>query len=210
MPRVSDAHKEARRAQIVDAAIRCFHRNGFHPTTMDDIVRESGLSAGAVYTYFRSKDDLIVEAGSHRLDDIQATIAALASADPVPTPAQVVRALVDRVVTITVLGDLDIARIIVHGWGETLRNDRLRDAVHGAYATFRADTAALVRRWQLAGLMASEVDPDEAAPALLSLMLGFIVQRAVVGPVDPAAYARGAAALLAGAPVGAPARADAG
>ncbi len=198
MPRVSEAHKEARRAQIVDAALRCFQRKGFHPTTMDDIVRESGLSAGAVYTYFRGKDDLIVEVGSHRLDDVQTTIAALAVAEPVPAPADVVARLVERVVEITTLGDLDIARIIVHGWGETVRNDRLRDAVRGAYATFRADAATLVRRWQAAGLVSPSVDPDEAAPALLALMLGFIVQRAVIGPVDPAAYARGAAALLAG------------
>ncbi len=200
MPRVSEAHKEARRAQIVDAALRCFHRNGFHPTTMDDIVRESGLSAGAVYTYFRSKDDLIVEVGSGRLGEMEVTIAALATAEPVPPPDEVVRALVERVVAITALGDLDIARIIVQGWGETSRNERLRGAVHAAYGEFHGHAATLVRRWQDAGLVTATIDPDEAAPALLSLMLGFIVQRAVIAPLDPAAYARGASALLAGSP----------
>ena len=59
MPKVSEEYKEARRQEILDAAIRCFSRNGFHKTTMQDIYDESGLSPGAVYRYFKSKDDMI-------------------------------------------------------------------------------------------------------------------------------------------------------
>jgi AcrR family transcriptional regulator len=59
MPKVSEQHAAARRRQIVEAASRCFARRGFHRTTMKDIFRESGLSPGAVYTYFFGKDDLI-------------------------------------------------------------------------------------------------------------------------------------------------------
>jgi AcrR family transcriptional regulator len=59
VPRVSQRHRDARRQQIVDAARRCFTRNGFQATSMQDIFAESGLSAGAVYGYFASKDDLV-------------------------------------------------------------------------------------------------------------------------------------------------------
>ena len=52
MPKVSDAHRAARRRQILDAARRRFVRNGFHATSMQDIFAEAGLSAGAVYRYF--------------------------------------------------------------------------------------------------------------------------------------------------------------
>ena len=48
MPKVSEEHLDARRRQIVDAAIVCFVRKGFHRATMQDICREAGLSAGAV------------------------------------------------------------------------------------------------------------------------------------------------------------------
>ncbi len=64
MPRVSDEHLEARRAQILGAARRAFTRNGFHSTSMQDILRESGLSAGAVYRYFPSKVDIIAAIAS--------------------------------------------------------------------------------------------------------------------------------------------------
>src|SRR3569833_792948 len=59
MPRVSDDHLERRRQQILDAARRCFLRKGFHLTSMQDVFAESGLSAGAVYRYFKSKNEII-------------------------------------------------------------------------------------------------------------------------------------------------------
>jgi len=51
---------EERRQQIMDAALACFARKGYHRTTMDDIVAESGLSKGSLYWYFKSKDDLFI------------------------------------------------------------------------------------------------------------------------------------------------------
>lgn len=60
MPKVSEEHLASRRRQILDAAAACFARNGFHRTSMQDIVRESGLSAGLIYRYFPGKEDMIL------------------------------------------------------------------------------------------------------------------------------------------------------
>ena len=60
MPKVTEAHRESRREQILIAAWKCFSRKGFHSTSMADVIKEAGLSAGAVYLYFRSKDEIIV------------------------------------------------------------------------------------------------------------------------------------------------------
>ena len=60
MPRVSQEHEQEVRDRIVRAALQVFGERGFHRATMQDIVRESGLSVGAIYTYFRSKSDLIL------------------------------------------------------------------------------------------------------------------------------------------------------
>jgi AcrR family transcriptional regulator len=59
MPRLSPAIQAARREHILDAAERCFARAGFHRTTMHDICKEAGVSAGALYIYFASKEALI-------------------------------------------------------------------------------------------------------------------------------------------------------
>ena len=55
---------EERRAQIIEAALACFTRQGYVNTKMDDIVAESGLSKGAIYWYFKSKDDLFKAASN--------------------------------------------------------------------------------------------------------------------------------------------------
>jgi AcrR family transcriptional regulator len=60
VPRVSAQHEQEVRERIVRAATRVFSERGFHRATMQDIVRASGLSVGAIYTYFKSKDELIL------------------------------------------------------------------------------------------------------------------------------------------------------
>jgi len=78
MPKVSVEHEQMRRQQILDAALACFSRRGYHATSMEDIVREAGLSVGAIYTYFPSKEELfrvLAEARfRHTRDRIQAMV----------------------------------------------------------------------------------------------------------------------------------------
>ena len=58
MPRISAAHEQEVRDRIVAAAVRVFSDKGFHSSTIADVCRESGLSVGAIYTYFPSKEAL--------------------------------------------------------------------------------------------------------------------------------------------------------
>lgn len=60
MPRVTPAHGQEVRERIVTAALRVFGDRGFHGATMQDVVRECGLSVGAIYTYFKGKEDLFL------------------------------------------------------------------------------------------------------------------------------------------------------
>lgn len=60
MPKVSPEHVEARRAQIVEGARRCFARWGYDGATVPRLEREIGLSHGAIFNYFPSKLDLFV------------------------------------------------------------------------------------------------------------------------------------------------------
>ena len=48
-----------RPAQILDAAILCFARRGFHLTSMHDISAEAGISVGLIYRYFQNKEAVI-------------------------------------------------------------------------------------------------------------------------------------------------------
>jgi AcrR family transcriptional regulator len=59
MPKLKPDTQRARRARVLDAAEQCFVRSGFHRTTMHDICRQAGISPGALYLYFDSKEALI-------------------------------------------------------------------------------------------------------------------------------------------------------
>lgn len=77
MPRLTDATKAARRAQIIEAAISCFLEKGYTNTSMSDIIKASGLSSGSIYSHFSGKEDILVSAINERLENVKNLYAAL-------------------------------------------------------------------------------------------------------------------------------------
>jgi AcrR family transcriptional regulator len=55
-PWLSDKTREQRRQHILTSAWRCFSRDGFHATSLEDVIAATGMSFGAVYRYFRGKE----------------------------------------------------------------------------------------------------------------------------------------------------------
>lgn len=58
MPKVVPQYKEEAKSRILDAANKVFAEKGYHEATMDDIAKRLGVSKGAIYLYFSSKEDL--------------------------------------------------------------------------------------------------------------------------------------------------------
>ena len=71
MPRLTDATKAARRAQIIEAAIACFLERGYTNTSMSDIIKASGLSSGSIYSHFTGKEDILITAINERLNNVK-------------------------------------------------------------------------------------------------------------------------------------------
>src|SRR5271166_1320158 len=82
MPKVTDQYRDARRDQILSAAKRCFLRDGFHATSMQDLFAEAGLSSGAVYRYFASKDEVIIAIAEENMLDVVAMVHDVACRQP--------------------------------------------------------------------------------------------------------------------------------
>ena len=59
----------SRREELVDAAMKVFYSRGFHASSLDDILSESGVSRMTLYNHFKSKDELII-AAMRRRDEI--------------------------------------------------------------------------------------------------------------------------------------------
>jgi len=73
MPKISDERKTARREQILEGARRCFAENGYEGATVAKLEGDIGLSRGAIFNYFPSKEDLFIELAvrdSARMSDV--------------------------------------------------------------------------------------------------------------------------------------------
>src|SRR4051812_26736734 len=69
---------EGRRQQVLNAAEACFSRKGFHGTSMSEISKEAGMSAGHIYNYFDGKDAIIAAFVQSNVDRVSALMRDLA------------------------------------------------------------------------------------------------------------------------------------
>ncbi len=61
MPKISDERRTERREQILEGARRCFAEHGYEGATVVRLERDIGLSRGAIFNYFPSKEELFIE-----------------------------------------------------------------------------------------------------------------------------------------------------
>ncbi len=183
MPKVSPEHKAARRAQIVAAARRCFARNGFHATSMDDVIGEAGLSAGAVYRYFPGKDALVVATIEDTLDVLHTLVGP--SLREATSPGQAVESVLRNALhELGDPGDASLTRVALFAWAEAHRNPAVHQAVSSRYRKLRGMMEDGATRW----LDAAGADADAAdimAKAIFSALLGTVAQLALLGDVTP-------------------------
>jgi AcrR family transcriptional regulator len=178
MPRVSQAHLDARRQQIVDAARARFASHGFARTSMADIVEESGLSNGAIYRYFTSKDEIVVAVCEQGTEALPAELTAAAIGgflEYVRTRAR----------------ESDHARLVAQIYAEAAVSPPLAAVVQHQLAAMRAAVAALVpgdRRGHA----------DEIAEAFVALCASYNQQLAIRGDVDSAPYTSALTAIVRG------------
>jgi AcrR family transcriptional regulator len=197
MPRRPQQHLDARRRQILDAARRCFIHNGFHTTSMQDVLAEASLSAGAVYRYFKGKDDIIAAIAAEALAEVAATFEAHDGAEQPPGLDDIVD-LVLQAEKPPLAGSPESARLLVQIWAEALRSPALASQLTGVLAATRGVIGRLVMRHQEHGLLPAGIPADQVADVLIALVDGFMVQRAVHGHADPVAFRNGLRALMSG------------
>ncbi|MFI6644088.1 TetR/AcrR family transcriptional regulator [Streptomyces sp. NPDC050504] len=181
MARVSQEHLDARRRQILDGAARCFTRNGFHATSMQDVLREADLSAGAVYRYFRGKEELIGAIVTEVLDSLRDTFETAARQSPPPPPDELLAAVMSEVLGARPDG---FPGLIIQVWTETLRNEELAAVLKGGFVKVREAWVKIVHVYQDAGSMDPGVPAEDVARVMIATAQGFAAQQALFGEVS--------------------------
>jgi AcrR family transcriptional regulator len=182
MAKLTDTQRETRRQQILDAALRCFSRDGFHNTTTADIVRESGVSQGTLYLYFATKDDVILALADDRHQH-EVLLNALVQSEQDPVDGLwLLFELHGR--SLTDPHRIDARRVGIQGWAEALRNPAIHAGVTAGAASVRREIARLIERGQATGAFRRDVDPEALARTLIALFQGLILQAAWGEAID--------------------------
>ena len=190
MPRVTAAHEQEVRERIVAAALRVFGERGFHGATIGDVVRESGLSVGAIYTYFKGKDDLFLAtcdlASGRGLGELAARL---------PAGRSVAERLAIAVAFYFDTAECDLADgpgnadFLVQAWAQAEAEPAAREMLRRRREQLVMAGQFLLEEGIARGELPSWLDTALVARAYITLLDGFLLIRAEQGP----AFSRDAA-----------------
>ncbi len=173
-PKVSEEHLEDRRNQILDAAVSTFSAKGFHQSTIEDIRLEAGLSRGAVYHYFKTKEDIIDgirNRSQQKADDIFEEVAKIEGA------GSSLMNLIDATLANMVSPQsIEANRLALFLWAESLVNQRIMDGQMPAFTPYLDVLAASVEEDQATGSLDPKLDPQAAARVIVGAMIGLQIQ----------------------------------
>jgi len=187
MPKVSEEHWRAQEQRFRDAACRCFTRIGVAPASMEEIRMEAGVSAGAMYRYFPSKDALVHAAIETSMKEVEAILGEVGERGDAATPAEflgsVLKALRDfRYHT----QGVDLFRLAIQGWAHAQSRPETKAMLMASFQRQIAAYADAAARWT------SKTNAETVAAALGGAVAGYVVQSAFSDEdIDPKRYCKG-------------------
>jgi len=174
-PKLSDEEVKKRKTRIIKAALACFSRKGYHRTTMDDIVAESGLSKGGVYWHFKSKKELFMAAFTEALggspEDMAIPI--LESPGSAADKLHMVLQLFTQMSTDSLTQEM--APLLLEVLIQNIREGEVREVAAQSLYRYRDPLARMIG----AGIEAGEfapVDPETLASILIATYDGLMLQ----------------------------------
>jgi TetR/AcrR family transcriptional regulator, transcriptional repressor of aconitase len=203
VPKVTEQYRIDRRAEITTAAARCFARKGVHRTSMADIIAESGLSAGAIYNHFRSKQEITISVGAALIKGrlLGALDALEHEGGPIDPGRLIGRALAELDRT-SVVDDLPVGALIVQLWGEAVVDEHLMALMHEQIRSIRVNFVRPIKRWarEEHGLSPQRAArwSERISQILIAMASGYMIQRALFPDFEPKAYIADAERILGG------------
>jgi AcrR family transcriptional regulator len=181
MRRANAQLQSDRRAEILDAAERCFARSGFHQASMQEICAEAGMSPGNLYRYFPSKEALIAGIAERNRAQAAADFAAVDKAPDFFTGFAALgrQYLVDRT-------DVEVA-LCLEILAEARRNPDVRRIHETIYSEVRAGLVEILQHAIERGELRADLDLDKIVTVLLALGDGIELRRALDPTFKPEA-----------------------
>ena len=174
-----------RREQIMQAAMACFAKRGFHQASMHDISAEAGISVGLIYRYFQNKEAVISAMADRHKKEIHEM---LERARQAPTLLESLEILFTahccesepRVVS----------AFVVDLYAEASRNPRMADLVRDVLRTAMDGVTDLIARSPEAVSSAAGLKPNEMAELIFAVARGMLMLDILQPPEMTAAERR--------------------
>ena len=171
-PKVTDEYKQIVSEKILATASSLFARNGYHATSMDDIVKESGLSKGAIYGYFKSKEDLFLELSDKQLaltvEHMRAGFSPLDSAVNKLEKAAEIHFM-------QINDPNDVWRVTLELWVDSPRIPSLEKRVVKRYELAHKFLANIIEEGKRSGEFKKDTDADAVSSILLATVRGIAI-----------------------------------
>lgn len=168
---------EETRARILEAAAECFAQHGYEAASVADICERAGVSKGAFYHHFPSKQDLFMALLNDWLEALDASLRRVqAEAANVPDALRNMAGMVGFVLS----SASERLPMFLEFWTQAARDPDVWAATIAPYRRYREFFAELVRAGVAEGSL-QPVDAEAAAEVIVSLAVGTILQ----GLLDP-------------------------
>jgi len=181
MPRLTEATKRARRENILVAAFQCFAEKGFASTSMADIIEAAGISAGAMYSHFESKSELVRTIAQDLLESRRELFHSEEDGEALAPGELLKRFLADFM-------DREHARVLLQVWSTSLQDPELEGLVQEFLGWAQELFIPLLETWarQSADLTEEQVGDaaERALFATLTAVHGCVVRLALDSSVD--------------------------
>jgi AcrR family transcriptional regulator len=174
VPKVSVAHSEQVRSRLLESTLRVLAEVGLAEMTIQDVVRDSGLSVGAIYTYFSGKDELLAAACELAIEQELANLAAeIADAPTARAQLEIgIRYWYDYLER-----EATDVRLTLQMWASAATQPAIRDMLVRRRERLQGVAMLLLNEAVARGELRPRPDLDEVARGFQGLLDGQVVQR---------------------------------
>lgn len=184
-PKVTEEYKEQKKKELLESAMACFAEKGYQSATIDDIVSHSGMSKGAVYNYFKSKEDIYLTL----LED--ATKISFArfqqSFKPDMSASEKLKQLfhINASLPFQEEEKRKWVSVQLEFWINASRNPDLREKMRERLSMYRAFTQTIIEEGQSTGEFRKDVNAEVLAESFWVLLDGAFLHALVAGETYP-------------------------